>query len=59
MLHILQVLYVHILLWSVATSLATSFSRCKHIWFLSMRLHQGSGICSSSSRKYPKTKGTN
>jgi len=59
MLHILQVLYVHVLWWSVATSLATSFSRCKHMWFLSMRLRQGSGICYSSSRKYPRTKDTN
>ena len=29
------------------------------MWFLSMGLHQGSGLCSSSSRKYPGTEGTN
>jgi len=27
--------------------------------FLSMGLRQGSGLCSSSSRKYPGTEGTN
>ena len=37
----------------------TSFSRCNPVWFLSMRLRQGSGLCSSSSRKYPGTEGTN
>ena len=44
---------------SDATRLATSFSRCNHMWFLSMGLRQGSGLCSSSSRKYPGTEGTN
>jgi len=28
-------------------------------WFLSMGLRQGLGLCSSSSRKYPGTEGTN
>jgi len=45
--------------WSDATRLATSFSRCNPMWFLSMGLRQGSGLCSSSSRKYPGTEGTN
>jgi len=31
----------------------TSFSRCNPMWFLSMELRQASGLCSSSSRKYP------
>jgi len=35
----------------------TSFSRCNHMWFLSMGLRQGSGLCSSSSRKYTGTEG--
>ena len=38
---------------------ATSFSRCNPTWFLSMGLRQWSGLCSSSSRKYPGTEGTN
>ena len=38
---------------------ATSFSRCNPMWFLSMGLRQGSGLCSSSSRKYPGTESTN
>ena len=38
---------------------ATSFSRSNPMWFLSMGLRQGSGLCSSSSRKYPGTEGTN
>ena len=29
------------------------------MWFISMGLCQGSGLCSSSSRKYPGTEGTN
>jgi len=33
----------------------TSFSRCNPMWFLSIGLRQGSGLCSSSSRKYPGT----
>jgi len=37
----------------------TSFSRCNPVWFLSMGLRQGSGLCSSSSRKYHGTEGTN
>jgi len=37
----------------------TSFSRCNPMWFLSMGLRQGSGLCSYSSRKYPGTEGTN
>jgi len=37
----------------------TSFSRCNPMWFLSMGLRQGSGLCSSSSRKYRGTEGTN
>ena len=39
--------------------LATSFSKCNLMWFLSMGLRQGSGLCSSSSREYPGTEGTN
>jgi len=39
--------------------LTTSFSRCKAIWFLSIGLRQGSGLYSSSSRKYNGTDGTN
>jgi len=38
---------------------ATSFSRCNPMWFLSMGLRQGSDLCSSSSRDYPGTEGTN
>jgi len=34
---------------------ATSFSRCNPMWFLSLGLRQGSGLCSSSSRKVPGT----
>jgi len=45
--------------WSDVIRLATSFSRCNPMWFLSMGSRQGSGLCSSSSRKYPGTKGTN
>ena len=45
--------------WSDAACLATSFSRYNPMWFLSMGLHQGSGLCSYSSRKYPGTEGTN
>ena len=41
------------------TRLATSFSKCNPMWFLSMGLRQGSGLCSSSSRKYPGTEGKN
>ena len=41
------------------TRLATSFSRCNPMWFLSIGLRQGSGLCSSSSRKYLGTEGTN
>ena len=37
----------------------TSFSRCNPMWFLSMGLRQGSGLCSSTSCKYPGTEGTN
>jgi len=37
----------------------TTASRCNPMWFLSMWLCQGSGLCSSSSRKYPGTEGTN
>jgi len=36
----------------------TSFSRCNPMWFLSMGLCQGSGLCSSSSCKYPGTEGS-
>jgi len=38
---------------------ATSFSRCNPMWFLSMGLPQGSGLCSFSSCKYPGTEGSN
>ena len=31
--------------------LTISFSRCNPMWFLSMGLRQGSGLCSSSSRQ--------
>ena len=34
-----------------------SLSTCNPMWFLCMGLHQGSGLCSSSSRKYPGTEG--
>ena len=37
----------------VLTTCHTSFSRCNPMWFLSIGLRQGSGLCSSSSRKYP------
>ena len=45
--------------WSDGTRLATLFSRCNPMWFLSMGLRQGSGLCPSSSRKYHGTEGTN
>jgi len=35
----------------------TLFSRCNPMSFLSMGLRQGSGLCSSSSHKYPGTEG--
>jgi len=35
----------------------TCFSRCNPMWFLSMGLRQGPGLCSSSFRKYPGTEG--
>jgi len=35
----------------------TSFSRCNPMRFLSRGLRQGSGLCSTSSRKYPGTEG--
>jgi len=35
----------------------TSFYIYNPMWFLSMELRQGSGLCSSSSRKYPGTEG--
>jgi len=38
------------IVWVLTT--ATSFSRCNPMWFLSMGLRQGSGLCFSSSRKY-------
>jgi len=38
---------------------ATSFSRRNPMWFLSMGLRQGSGLCFFSIRKYPATEGTN
>jgi len=38
---------------------AISFSRCNPMRFLSMGLRQGSGLCSSSSRKYPGIEATN
>jgi len=41
----------------LTTRLATSFSRCNNMWFLSVGLHQGSGLCSTC--KYPRTEGTN
>jgi len=37
----------------------TIHSRCNPTWFLSMGLRQRSGLCSSSSRKYPGTERTN
>jgi hypothetical protein len=45
--------------WSDATRLATSFSRCNPMWFISIGLRQGSGLCFSSSRKYPGSEGRN
>ena len=38
---------------------ATSFSRYNPMWFISMGLHQGSGLCSSSSCKYSGMEGMN
>ena len=38
---------------------ATSIFRCNPMWFLSMGLRQGSGLCSSCSRKYSGTQGMN
>jgi len=35
----------------------TLFSRYNPMWFLSMGLRQGSGLCSSCSRKYPRSEG--
>jgi len=46
-------------LFKIIVGILTSFSRCNPMWFLSMGLRQGSGLCSSSSRKYPGTEGTN
>ena len=43
----------------LTTRLATSFSRCNPMWFLSMGLCQGSGLCSSSSHKCPGTEDMN
>ena len=37
----------------------TSFCSCNPMWFLFMGLRQGSGSCSSFSRKYPETEGMN
>ena len=37
----------------------TSFSRCNTMWFLSTGLRRGSGLCPSSSGKYPGTESTN
>ena len=54
---------MHFSAWSAvdqdAIRLANSFSRYNPMWFLSMGLRQGSGLCSSSSHKYPGTGGTN
>jgi len=36
-----------------------TWDRCNPMWFLSMGLRQGSGLCSTSSSKYPGTEGTN
>ena len=41
-----------------------TFHECRSVsivqrQFLSMRLRQGSDLCSASSRKYPGTEGTN
>ena len=43
---------------AVLTNL-NKFSRCKPMWFLSVGLRPGSGLCSSSFHKYPGTEGTN
>ena len=43
----------------VVLTTATSFSRCNPMWLISMALRQGSDLCSSSSRKYPGSEGTN
>ena len=37
----------------------TVHSKCNPMWFLSVGLRQGSGLCSSSSHKYPGTECTN
>ena len=39
--------------------LTASFSRRNPMWFLSIGLRQGSGLCSSSSRRYPGNESTN
>jgi hypothetical protein len=46
-------------LFKMIVGVLASFSRCNPMWFLSMRLRQGSGLCSFSSRKYLRTEGTN
>jgi len=46
--------------WKWLLGSQTIHSICNPMWFLSMGLRQGSGLlCSSSSRKYPETEGTN
>jgi len=45
--------------WSDATRLATSFSRCNPMSFLSKGLGQRPGFCSSSYTKYNGIEGTN
>ena len=43
----------------IAIETITAFSRCNPMRFISMWLRQGSGLCSSSSCKYPGNEGTN
>ena len=45
--------------WKWLTGSYTVHSRCNPVWFLSVGLRQGSGLCSFSSRKYHGTEGTN
>jgi len=56
---LLRVLLVCTGLLKMVVGVLISFSRCNPMWFLSMWLRQGSGLCSSSSRQYPGTEGTN
>jgi len=45
--------------WTTFHTQKTWDRRCNPMWFLSMGLRQGSGLCSSSSYKYTGTEGMN